>query len=351
MGNDSVKLTAWTNTTPNSCVKHDLSCNAMWSLAQQFCYMRMTNKPEQLKGAKLINKAAIRARVIAATYARFYLEQEDGCDPDKKGRFYWAALAAFASKTVACTLEDTRVNAQYSFLTGKVKTALAKGNLWLFYDIGGWHHYYTEHGNSFDCCREDRHSENLNKELKAVTQVMPWVNEVLPKIGFFTMTPGVKAGFEEVKKFEVMGAGEERRGIQLKHLLQIAEHEQKNVLQPLIYAAENQDSRDFVDWIRWQRENKILNWIAPTMKLVFGSACDTNDPELESVAPEDTKLEEYASRMKWIKKAAQRFHWLMANKTRYMEGELQTIANWVTLGQVDEMTEDLTNRSLYPKAP
>jgi hypothetical protein len=350
MSNDSVVLKGRTNTTPGSVVVHQLSCNAMWSLAQQFCYMRMTENPEQYKDTKLINTAATRARVIAATYARLYLEQEKGCDPDKKGRFYWAALAAFASKTVACTLENTRVNMQAA-MTKKVKIALAKGNLWLFFDIGAWHHYYTQYGNSFDICRLERHSDNLNKELTAYTKALPWWDEALPKIGFFTMTPGVKQGFDLVKQIETMGSGKPRRKFQLQHLMQIAEHEQNNVLQPLIYSAENQDSKDFVDWIRWQREYKVLNWIAPTMKLVFGSACDTSDPELESVAPQGTKLEEYQSRMDWITKAAERFHNLMLTQTDLMEKELQTIASWVTLGQQAQLTEDLMNRSIYPKAP
>jgi hypothetical protein len=352
MSNDSVVLTAKTNTTPNSVVVHNLSCNAMWSLAQQFCYVRITKNPYQFKGAKqLIDRAPIRARVIAATYARLYLEQEESGDPDKKGRFYWAALAAFASKTVACTLENTRVNAQYAFLTKKVKIALAKGNLWLFYDIGAWHHYYTRYGDCFDFCLLKRNSNSLNDELKAATKVMPWSEEVLPKIGFFKRTPAVEEGFRLVKNFETTTDRKLRPQIQWKHLLEIAKHEQNNVLQPLIYSAENQDSKDFVDWIRWQREYKVLNWIAPTMKLVFGRACDTSDPELESVAPQGTKLEEYQSRMDWITKAAERFHKLMLKSPDYMEAELQSIASWVTLGQQAELTEDLMNRSIYPKAP
>ena len=46
---------------------------------------------------------AFVTRLLAAIYARFYLEQEEGGDPAKKGRFYWMALGTFASKTVACS--------------------------------------------------------------------------------------------------------------------------------------------------------------------------------------------------------------------------------------------------------
>jgi hypothetical protein len=363
MSNDSVRLTGITNTTPGSCVVHVMSCNAMWSLAQQFCYMRTMKELGYFRG-RILDKAAIRARVIAATYARFYLEQEEESDPDKKGRFYWAALAAFASKTVACTLENTRVNAQAIF-TGKVKTGLAKGNLWLFYDIGGWHRFYTHMGNCFDHCQNERSSENLNVELKAATEVMPWVKDALPKIGLFKVTPAVKAGFDLVKRFETMDAGGDRRVVQLRHLMQIAEHEQKNVLQPLIYDVNNPTSKDFVWWI--QKQRGFLNAISPDLKIVFGSACETSDPKLESIAPKDTKLENYVSRMKWIESVAKQFHGLMLNRTHYMESELQTIASWISLKETEmtedemadwtkqrkteEMTEDLMKRSGIPISP
>ncbi|WP_111640711.1 DUF2515 family protein [Marinimicrobium alkaliphilum] len=55
-----------------------------------------------------------RARRIAATYARFYLETEDGGDPSKLGRCYWMALGTFASKTVACLLDTWQLNASYA---------------------------------------------------------------------------------------------------------------------------------------------------------------------------------------------------------------------------------------------
>jgi hypothetical protein len=57
-----------------------------------------------------VKHPAVRARRLAAIYARFYPELEDGGKPQWKGRFYWMALGAFASKTVACSLEMVRVN-------------------------------------------------------------------------------------------------------------------------------------------------------------------------------------------------------------------------------------------------
>jgi hypothetical protein len=52
---------------------------------------------------------------------------------------------------------------------------------------------------------------------------------------------------------------------------------------------------------------------------------------LKSVAPEDTKLENLKSRMDWITQAADLFHQLMREKRSYMEGELATMAGWVSM--------------------
>ena len=104
---DPTTIETLTNTTPKSCVEGVCNCETMWSLAQQFCCLRLSD-PVAGKDFKhkLIEDYAVRARRIAATYARFYLEQETsaGSDGSKKGRFYWMALGAFASKTVALSL-------------------------------------------------------------------------------------------------------------------------------------------------------------------------------------------------------------------------------------------------------
>jgi len=124
---DPTTVTATTNTTPQSCVSVQCDCNTMWSLVQQFSYLRLADETGDFK-SKLVKDYAVRARRIAATYARFYLEQEKGCDSAKKGRFYWMALGAFASKTVACTLEAWQVRTQATLVSKKTKEGLGKGN-------------------------------------------------------------------------------------------------------------------------------------------------------------------------------------------------------------------------------
>jgi hypothetical protein len=77
---------AMTNTTPNSCVMVTCTCDTMWSLVQQFCYLRLSDNTGSFK-ARFVQDSAVRAQRIAAVYARFYLEQEDGCKPELQGRF------------------------------------------------------------------------------------------------------------------------------------------------------------------------------------------------------------------------------------------------------------------------
>ncbi|QDL56770.1 hypothetical protein EXZ61_11135 [Rhodoferax aquaticus] len=292
--------------------------------------MNLWGVPEVVTGKKhLLTEYNVRARRISATYARFYLEKEEGGKASKKGRFYWMALAAFAAKTVACSLEDVRVGSMPSGVD-QVAKGLGKGNLWLFYDIAPWH---WMHANAPDCMAQyenTRSDTNLVPALIAATQVMPWAAQALPKIGRLKTNQHIHAAFEKVRAIEAIPMGDEiqkkrRREAQLEHLFAIAEHEQKVVLQPLIY-----DDEDFAWWLRQQRKAWV-NWASPTLELVFAAACTTDDPELKSVAPQDTVLEDFKSRFHWIGKAAKKFHGLMQTQAAYMEGELQAMASWVSM--------------------
>ena len=318
---DPTTVTATTNTKPNSFVTVQCDCNTMWSMAQQFCTVRLCTAVGPHKG-QLLENYAVRARRIAATYARFYLELEDGGDLDKKGRFYWMALGAFASKTVACTLETFQVKA-LSNLSSTTKEGLGKGNLWLFCDIGGWHWYYTKHPTSFDQCLDSRNAETYVKEVKQQMSHLPWKSDALPKIKNFRVSKEIKAGFAKVKEFENQPNDTIRRQIQFDHLMEIANHEQGVVLQPLIY-----DDPNFAYWVQTQRST-FVHWASPPLELVFGNNCTIDDLSLKSVAPENTKLEDFKNRMNWINQAANKFHGLMIKYNNYMESEIKIIASWV----------------------
>ena len=321
MAVDSTTVEAITNTTPNSCVDVQCDCNTMWSMAQQWSYLRLSDETEPFK-AKLVKDYAVRAQRIAATYARFYLEQEEKCEASKKGRFYWMALGAVASKTVACTLESRLVRLQGALLSKNTIDGLGKGNFWLFCDISGWHWYYCWYPTSFDMCLDSRNATNYVSTVKQQVAKLPWSAEALPKIKQMAVSPDIKRGFGYVKAFEEQADATKRPAIQLKNLLAIADHEQGVILQPLIY-----DDEDFAFWVRRQRMG-LVSWMAP-LELVFSSVCETADATQKSVAPKDTKLEEFKSRMKWIGDAAIQFHKLMRERAAYMEGELSTMAGWV----------------------
>ena len=87
-------------------------CSVLWSMAHQFTYLRLSDSVGDNE-YKLIDLFEARAKRIAATYARFYLETEDGGDSNNIGRYYWMGIGAFASKTVACLLNDCRLQLMY----------------------------------------------------------------------------------------------------------------------------------------------------------------------------------------------------------------------------------------------
>ncbi|WP_026330401.1 MULTISPECIES: hypothetical protein [Caldimonas] len=316
---DATTVTAMTNTTPNSCVEVRCDCATMWSLAQQFCYVRLS-EPVARDTYRFVKHPAVRARRIAATYARFYLELEDGGKPQWKGRFYWMALGAFASKTVACSLEMVRVN-----MLSTVRDRLAMGNLWLFGDIAGWHWHYCRFPESFRLCRDARDTRQLVTAVKDQLAKLPWQDKALPIIRHLQVSEHIRKGFDKVQEFEREEDPLVRPTIQMEHLLAIAHHEQGVILQPLIY-----DDPDFAFWVRAQR-TPPASWFSPGLQLVFTSACETDDAALKSVAPKGTRLEDFRSRMQWIQLAAELFHKRMQEYPQEMHRELEVMAAWVSM--------------------
>lgn len=325
---DASTKEATTNTTPKSYVDVTCDCNTMWSLAQQFSTKRLSVETGEHSG-ELIRDYGVRARRIAATYARFYLEL-DGGDSKKKGRYYWMALGAFASKTVACTFEVLQVKMMTLF-TRTVWEGLGKGNFWLFCDISGWHWYHCNHPTSFDQCVRKRNASRYADPIRQDMEFLPWKKQALSTIGNFSACDQIVRGFELVKEIENSVTSQQRQSKQFDHLMAIAEHEQGVILQPLIY-----DDPAFAYWVQQQRAT-YAHWASPALELVFAHTCTTERLQLKSVAPEATALENYASRMTWIAKAANKFHVLMIKQSAFMESELLTIASWVDLLDVQAM--------------
>lgn len=323
------------NDAPGKVVDIICDCDFLWSMAHEFCYKRLSEEISDNE-FNFVDLYSARAKRIAATYARFYLETEENGDPSKKGRYYWMALGAFASKTVACLLDDPRVQTSYfvGYLGGEeyldhedVANGLAKGNLWLFIDIAASHWLHNTFPDEFRegmYCETKRDASTLEKPIKETTYQIPWANEVLSKIKNFQPSSEIIQGFTHIKNIEGLTKKDDIRKEQFESLIKIAEHEQGAVLQKVIY-----DDPDFSYWAKFERHPLVPSFLSPTYQLVFSHHCDIDKPELKSVAPDDLIVEDYRNRMKWITKAANKFHDLMDKNKDYLEQELRAIAAWV----------------------
>lgn len=331
MATDTLRKTATTNTQDGSVCKIEAGCDTMWSLAQQFAYDRLSRREQGYTFRPvraLMADYAQRARVISATYSRFYLELEDYGDPKKKGRYYWMALGAFASKTVACTLDLIRVDAgklmpklgeNWDF--GYVRDGLGKGNFWLFQDIAPTHWYHSYSAATFEDCLSARGRDGCHKQVLDNLKRFPWAETALPTLNYLKLSSYIIESFKTVKAIENSSKGTQREKLQLDHLLKVAEHEQQIVLQPLMY-----EDDKFAKWV--QRQRGWMSWFSPDLELIFTHECKTSDKIMKSSAPEETVLEDYNSRMTWIRSAANDFHELMKRKKPFMEKELATMAAW-----------------------
>lgn len=321
------------NDTPAQEYPVTVGCSLLWSLAQEFSYLRLSDKNADNE-YELIGLYAARARRIAATYARFYLETEDGGDPSKLGRYYWMALGAFASKTVACLLDTWQLNASYAggrLTLGatdmhEIANGLGKGNLWLFGDIAPPHWFYNHYAEHFFdgmACIHERDVNDLEDTVRETVNDLPWASDSLGPIDHFRPSDDLIEGFRKVVEIEQLPESRNRRQVQFKHLMAIADHEQGAILQPLIY-----DEEIFAKWSRRQRW-PIVRSLSPKFELVFSHQCSECDENLKSEAPKDMRVEDFRNRMNWIEEAALQFHGLMQTKSSYMNQEIRTISSWV----------------------
>ncbi len=306
-------------------------CDLLWSLAQQFSYLRLSDKVGDNE-YDLIGLYEARAKRIAATYARFYLEIEEGGNPASLGRYYWMALGAFASKTVACLLDKFMVKMSYAFGyftpwdQEDIANGLGKGNFWLFMDISAPHWFYNHYPENFVKgmqCAKKRDANKLEKPVMDVVNHLPWADVSLPRIKNLAITDELLKGFSYISKIEVTTDHDTKNLYQMQHLQIVAEHEQNMILQKLIY-----DDPEFNYWPKYQRES-IFSWAFPDYEITFTHACKISDSKLKSEAPDDMVVESYDSRMAWIETVAGLFNKLMIDKEKYMLEELNIIASWV----------------------
>jgi hypothetical protein len=329
---DAPLATFTTNTDKDSHKEKVTACSLLWAKGQMAAINRLTHQKKSFFSGsttpELVADYSARAARIAATYARFYLEQEEGCKPALKGRFYWMGLAAFASKQVKCGLDFipsepvlilTPTPAQVPMRIGK--NYLGKGNFWLFQDIFVWHWFYANHPEQFTSCAPERNAQSYPPEVKAMVNDLPWAGDTLPIISNFNITSYVLTGFNEIAATETATDLESRRAAQRRSLLAIADHEQRKILQLLIY-----NDLAFKLTLDGQELAEVLPF-TPKRLAAFSTACDVDNESLK-VSMKEGDLYNETDRMKFIVQIANQYHYLMGAKTEYMEGQISAISDW-----------------------
>ncbi|HEX7937180.1 MAG TPA: hypothetical protein VF573_29455 [Paraburkholderia sp.] len=304
-----------------------------------------------------------RARRVASSYARMFLEEFHlGGGKEKIGRFYWTGLGAFAAKQVAANIESWQVNAPGMDV---VHEGLGKGNLWIYNDLLPWCYGYAADPTAFEGCAPKRDSEQFDPAVKGNLMRQQWAAEVMPRcpvvitpsandddsgtgnptqtLGNFRCTSRVLKGFACVRQWELETEEDAKAALAFKHLWIMAQHEQGEVLQGILY-----DDESFRDKLLLQRVAEratathtpwgklptgipvldVIHALIPPLQLSFTAEDNAWDMQYRFDAPDDLVLEDYVQRMAWIKDTATLFHTLMLKKRRYMLGELRTIASW-----------------------
>ncbi|MDR6915930.1 hypothetical protein J2X66_002798 [Pseudomonas sp. 3296] len=318
-------------TNDKECSVHEvvLGCDKLWAMGQEEAIRRLSKKRSSASSKyELISDFSARAARIAAAYASFYLEQGEDGKPELKGRFYWMGLAAFASKQVKCGL-DFIPNDPYLLLTPPLvqpplrigKNSLGKGNFWLFQDIFVWHWFYSKYPKQFDECAPERNARSCEGQIKTNIDSLPWAEEALATLNNLHFTNELAEGFNKIGETEKLPFGRAQRATQLSSLIAIANHEQRKILQPLIY-----ESAPFRATLKVQAGFEWAPFV-PVRVAAFSTACDVKQPELR-VQMDDGDLYDETDRMVFITKIANQYHYLMDSEKHYMESEIQKISTW-----------------------
>jgi len=150
---------------------------------------------------------------------------------------------------------------------------------------------------------------------------LPWAEEMLPVINNFGVTEFVTKGFASIAATEQASEAPKRREHQLASLTAIADHEQRKILQPLIY-----EDVIFQGVLDIQEKMEFVPWL-PKRLAAFSTACDVEDERLK-VQMTEGHLYDENDRMEFITHIAVKYHGLMADETIYMENEISSIATW-----------------------
>jgi hypothetical protein len=157
------------------------------------------------------------------------------------------------------------------------------------------------------------------------------------KLRTFAVTSAITYAYRHIINENDVGGMVEKRALKRAELAAIAEQEQINVLQPLIYGdpllKKTMDTN--------HKASRLTNgWISPKFRVIYRASADNDDLELETVfdAPDSVinrffgkskSLPNSQDRMGFVQQIATDFDRLMTKKQGYMEEELRKIARWV----------------------
>jgi hypothetical protein len=159
----------------------------------------------------------------------------------------------------------------------------------------------------------------------------------LIKCRHFAGTAAVSRAYELMVKGHSSGDREEKKSFQKLELVAIAEQEQINVLQPLIY---NDAFLTATMDMNHRFSRMTGGWLSPQFKVIYSFAPANKDPSLEAVFDAPTGLRDrfksrvkslpnQKDRMEFVGQIARNFNRLMDERRNYMDGELRKIQGWL----------------------
>lgn len=288
-----------------------LTCDCLWRIYQQMA------EDIVAPGGVLIADPKERNRQINMAYAKLWLEDH---------RFQWAGLAAFASKQVGCGLlhanelineseKDMELrNTLPNWLLNKEMTAsqigtdmavmgsstymykmLALGNTTLFLDIYPLHLFYKKRGlEEMKRCMKARAGIYGNPKYPVM---WPVSEEVLR---FGELKSEVIAGFTAID------SGDIPEGVR-----QLASHEQRNILQRVIY--DDAFMKALLHGNQAAYVTDILDHYTEAIQLTLSNQCEPlNDGRTERFSNNRfADLSDVEERMRFVNRAAKKFNHLL----------------------------------------
>lgn len=285
-----------------------LGCTSVWLRCQQEAERWVSG----CDGKVLADHLLLNRRINAA-YAYLYLSDR---------RFQWAGLAAFASKQIGCGLlhaaETVKVAgarirekpgedsgdflARNMFDLGVavgsefMEKELALGNLALFLDVYPLHRFYMLRGmDGLLKCLDER---------KNIKDLVFWPEEAKKRLDFGKSFKEIVTGFTQIDRGEIH-----------QSVLTLANHEQLNILQKVIY--DNPVTRKALDANQFAWVTKLPTGDYAEIQLTLSAQCSAKSGWAQWFSRSmDVHLWNPDDRMKFVRQAAEEFDRLVKGSQR-----------------------------------